>query len=209
MNTPNPKDLRDDYKHTQIKGLYIIPNFLSTEEMDRFVSSYCETKTLKTSVNLPNTTVIYNYFSPFKKTYTPNNMLTPPFLELADKARRICVNLQLQRFAKIRDVPEFNNCVVNEYFSEYNSRYGDLGSIKWNLCTTDIGPFIVSYTFSDARVVYFTDIQTHEIVPIALEKGSFFILSGDARWKWHHSVETYDITHKFTRDIRYITLKSM
>ena len=211
MNIQTPKELRKQYKHPQIKGLYVIPDFVSTEEMDRFVTNYRENKRMKTSITLPNTTVKYNFFS---QSYT-NTTLTPPFLELSDKARRICTNLQLHRFSRVKEVPEFNHCVVNEYFSEHRKPSGEglkydssLGTLKWNLCTTEIGPFIASYTFSDEpREIYFIDMQTYTIITVTLEKGSFCVLSGDARYKWHHSVETYDIDHEFTRDIRYITLK--
>lgn len=164
--------------HPDIPGLFYIPEFLSVDEAKRieeFIRASDTTihwKSVGTGANsrrASHSGYDYDYAS---RKIVPAAEIPIEFQRLADKALELSI------------VPEeLNQCLLNEYVPEFSH------GINWHMDLKDFGPVIVCYTLGSGTEMQFRDPKNPDvIVPVRVEPRSVYIMSGDARWKWQHSM---------------------
>lgn len=171
---------------SRIKGLYMIPNFLTKEEFDRLHKNLKNTTLVKHDVNLDDGPLAkYSCF--LFGGYSTH----PCILELSDKIRRSCNLINLNADKKLtseKEIPDFNRILTNDFFSDWHVK---TVKTKQHLYSPNIGDIVCHYnvmstlkTFERKKDGDMTDLK--EIVPY--RENSLFILSDEARNEWSHSL---------------------
>lgn len=177
--THTPEELFRLCAHPRIPGLFYWPNCVTPEDSTRvmqFISSDEMTwKAVGTGINTRLSSHSgYDYDYTTRK-ITPAGEIPEVFLALARTANVCCEALRLEDAS----VP-FNQCLVNEYIPQHSH------GINFHTDLKDFGPIIACYTFGSGTEMQFRLGQ--EIVPVRVEPNSLYIMSGDARWVWQHSM---------------------
>ncbi len=151
------------------EGLYVLRNFLTDEEiLDISIWwDHTETQNSLCSTGYQNSTrqIIqygykYNYSLKIAREKAPE---FPPAIQyLADK---------------MKDV-KFNQCIINRYIS----REG----IAAHTDSSIFGDMIMCYTFGCSREMCFE--KHDEKIKYVLNPGDLYIMSGNSRWHWKHSM---------------------
>jgi len=55
-------------------------------------------------------------------------------------------------------------------------------------CVPCFGDTVLSISLGSACVMHFTQIETHQQVPVLLEAGSLTVMQGEARYQWKHGI---------------------
>jgi Alkylated DNA repair protein len=164
-------------EHPIIKGLYYFPNILFEKEDLDLIKSLDEKKW--TSVGGKNSRVVqqygYNYDYKIKSANTKNKAESMPIEieNLGKKLEEICKKIGI-----IDDKYKFDQCIVNNYQPGQG--------ISKHIDSKQFGRVIGCYSIGGTVQMKF--IKGKEIVDVTIEKGSLYIMSGDARYKWMHEL---------------------
>jgi len=175
-------------KKINIDGLYYIDDIkIDTSNM---VSELDKLEWTKLSSNI-NSRKVQHYG--FKYNYSTSNIKEktdelPYFLEpLKNMLTKFCRKLKL-----IDDKYEFNQCIINNYESGQG--------ISSHIDTLSYGHTIGCFTIGSGAIMKFTKDKLDE--ELFVEKDSLYIMSGDARYKWKHSMPARKKDNDKLRDRR-------
>lgn len=117
---------------------------------------------------------LYNYSS---KSATKTHEIPKQFVKLAKKIVDI---YNAKTTDKKIGQSYFNQCIVNEYVGKYKHGIG------WHIDSNIFGDVIGCFTLGHTFPIYFRFKE--QILTTNPEKGSLYIMSGDSRYKYEHSI---------------------
>ena len=166
-------------RHPTVPGLYYWPDVISEEHSGKLLEFIRSDKVSWKAVGSSTTSRIashsgydYDYTS---KRVTASEPIPKPFQKLAKLADACCEALLL-------NTEEFNQCLVNEYLGEHSHGIG------WHVDVAAFGPVIACYTLCSGAEMHFRDHQSGTPVKIRVEPRSLYIMSGESRSSWQHSM---------------------
>ncbi|OJJ21050.1 alpha-ketoglutarate-dependent dioxygenase AlkB [marine bacterium AO1-C] len=155
----------------QVSGLQYIPDFISEETHDQLLA---QIDALPWLGDLKRRVQHYGYKYDYKKRAIDASMKVG---DLPDWAKSLAEQAQAQKV-----VPYiFDQVIVNEY----EPGQGIARHVDCEPCFDDV---IMSVSLGAACVMHFTALKDGEDVPVILEPRSAVVLTGDARYKWQHSI---------------------
>ena len=162
----------------EIPGLFYCPDQISTAEMKQ-LSEFLDTLTWKPLSASKNSRVVQHYG--FAYDYKDRNIRQPTdpipleLMSLRNRLTELCETLLLKQ--------EFNQCIVNNY----NPGQG----ISPHVDVRDYGPVIGCFSLGESpdtgAMMRFTNPK-NEHHDLWVEAGSLYIMSGEARYRWKHSM---------------------
>jgi len=183
-HTLTPTELYQLRAVADVPGLFYFPDFLPDRlvgEVQTYLHSgemtWKPVGTGAHSRRASHTGYDYDYTS---KKITRADPIPEVFQRLAYYAREACRGLRLDIEHEIDDVPEFNQCLVNEYIGQHAH------GISAHIDLKTFGPFIACYTFESGTEMQFQ--LGDQTVDIYVRPNSLYIMSGPARWQWKHSM---------------------
>ncbi|HAS42965.1 MAG TPA: alpha-ketoglutarate-dependent dioxygenase AlkB [Microscillaceae bacterium] len=155
----------------QVSGLQYIPDFISQESHDTLLSAI---DALPWLGDLKRRVQHYGYKYDYKKRAIDASMKVG---DLPDWATNLAQQAQDQKL-----VPYvFDQVIVNEY----QPGQGIARHVDCEPCFDDI---IMSVSLGAPCVMHFTALKDGQDIPVILEPRSAVVLTGDARYKWQHSI---------------------
>ena len=159
------------YAITEVPGLYYIPDYLNPEEQRQLIILISQQPWL---TDLKRRVQHYGYrYNYSQRTVDPSMFLGP----LPDWAAQLAERLNREGF--IASIPD--QLIVNEY----EPGHGISGHID---CVPCFGETVLSISLSSICVMVFTHRESKTQVPILLQPGSLTRMTGDARYRWQHSI---------------------
>lgn len=165
----------------QVPGCYYIENYLSSEEIDKITndikSNYFQFENITTNTN-SRKVVHFGYEYNYKSTNLIKTEKIPIYyLNLINKNRLSEHNINFEK--------DFDQLIINEYLPNQGiSAHIDSSSFKDGiLCITII--LSENNQFDPIPIKFQKDNESFELFP---NNGSLYIMSGECRWKWKHSL---------------------
>jgi len=161
-------------KFDKIQGLFYIDNIIEDTslvitELDKLV--WCPLTNSKNSRLVQHYGYKYNY-----TTYQINEKCSdlPHFLsKFTDILTKVCYNLG------IIDINyKFNQCIVNNYYAGQG--------ISPHIDVKSYGSVIGCFTIGSGTIIKFN--KDKDDIDIYVKPNSLYIMSGDSRYKWCHSI---------------------
>lgn len=168
-------------KTSEPKGLFYFESKLDNDFCHKIylwlISNKFKTKMFRVTKSNPKSRLVrhfgfkYDYSSglTIKKTEKMPDIL----LELREKINEIWKDCK-------KDTEHFNQCIINRY--EPGQGIGD------HIDKTSYGPYVIGFTFVSGRYMIFSKRgeKTHRVYT---KPKSMYVMSGDSRYKWFHSMD--------------------
>ena len=156
-------------------GLDYTPSFISQDEQEQLVTTI---DSLPWRKDLKRRVQHYGYVYDYKaKTINPGHYLGPLPEFLQQIAERLNTHTELFDSVPVQ-------CIINEYV-------GPQG-ISWHYDAVTFGPAIATISLLEPWYMEFNRTYSRDKVhgdrDSLLEVGSCLIMTGDSRYKWHHSI---------------------
>lgn len=167
----------------QVNGLYYTPHVIDDTIGLQLIEQLDEYEWVPIT-NSIHSRVVQHYgyrYDYFKQNVAIKCEDIPSFLiPLKDLLTRICLNQNI-----ISPEYNFNQCIVNNY----NAKQG----ISEHIDIDKFGSVIGCFTIGTGAIMKFT--RKDELVELYVEPNSLYIMSGDARYVWKHSMpaKKYDL----------------
>lgn len=182
-------------EHSKVKGLYYHSNILSKKFQSELLEFLLNNKSWFPVSSYPNSRLVLHYgykYNYSKKSVNEKAPDMPPIIEqLREKIGECVIN------GKKIDHTQFNQCIVNRYLPKQG--------IGKHTDHYKYGPIICCFTIGSTGSMNFT--LNDEDEQVFTEKGSLYIMSGDARKKWKHEMvgqsTDYYNGKLYKRGIRY------
>lgn len=167
-------DIVDIEKFEKIQGLFYIDNI---KEDTSFVISELDKLEWIPLSNYKNSRLVQHYGYKYNySTYQINEKCNelPIFLNnFRDILTDICLQLNI-----IDKNYKFNQCIVNNYYTGQG--------INPHIDVKSYGSVIGCFTFGSGTIMKFT--KDKDDIDIYVKPNSLYIMSGDSRYKWCHSM---------------------
>ena len=155
----------------QVPGLQYIPNFVAQEKHDALLAVIDDLPWLG---DLKRRVQHYGYKYDYKKRAIDASMKVGDLPDWAVLLSQQAVEQKLSPYL-------FDQVIVNEY----EPGQGISRHVDCEPCFDDV---IISVSLGAPCVMHFTALKDKQNVPVILEPRSAVVLSGDARYKWQHSI---------------------
>lgn len=172
-----------------ICGLYYIKNYLSMYEINNiknFINDSIELKPISAN-NYSRRVAHFGYFYSYDRTGLKEAPAIPNILqELAN-------NKYINKLLDADIVPQFDQLIINEYQKNQQIAYHTDHK-------TLFGPVIACITIGQVVPIYFKNGDQE--IKLNIEEGSMYIMTGDARYIWQHSLKNncagvrYSLTYR-------------
>ena len=161
------------------KGLHYIPNYLTDHEKEYILNFLKSKKTWKPvgTSKSSRKTLQFGYTYNYDQPSVTKTVSVPSFLLNIINADRINSMIGNELVSN-----SFDNLIINEYKSQGIAPHIDHVKL--------FGPIIVCISIGDERPVVFTNSKTGEVFQQMLEDKSLYIMSGESRYIWKHSLDS-------------------
>lgn len=189
----NEKNINVTMDMGGIKGLWYIENYLSQDELamikEKITNGEIELDPISKSA-ISRKVAHYGYYYSYDKTGLKPAPVIPDYLENLVHAKRIN---DIVGTALIK-IP-FEQVIINEYQPGQQIAYHTDH-------TKLFGPIIACVTVGESVPIHFKHGET--IKGINVEEGSMYIMTGDARYKWRHSLKNCSDNNRYSITYRTI-----
>jgi alkylated DNA repair dioxygenase AlkB len=162
-----------EYEHEIIKGLYLIPRYIDSEECDKivkYIQENCPWVPVTSSKN-SREVVQFGYTYSYDRSGVTKTTDIPGILKQ--------VTEPMNQYLKLDTNVCFDQLIINKY-EQGQAISPHIDSVKYFgdliLCITLISPVTAIFKRGDQEA------------RVELEPGSAYIMSGDARYKWTHQM---------------------
>lgn len=156
---------------TRVPGLELIPEYVDREGQERLLALV---DAAPWRADLKRRVQHYGYRYDYRsRTVGREAYLGPLPGWAAELAARLVEDTPVER--------EPDQLIINEYLSGQGiSAHID--------CVPCFGAVVLSISLGSACVMGFTERTTDTVLPVLVEPGALMVMSGDARYKWRHSI---------------------
>ena len=190
LNNDDTKIIKDEEiieveEHDKISGLYYIDN-IKIDTLN--IISESDKLVWQPLTNSSNSRAVQHYG--FKYNYITNKITEkcselPIFL---NKFKELLTDICLQ-LGIIDTNYKFNQCIVNNYYSGQG--------ISAHIDVKSYGNVIGCFTIGSGTIMKFSKKENSEDIELYVKPNSLYIMSGDSRYKWCHSMPSkkFDIVN--------------
>lgn len=174
-----------------IKGLYYIENYLSTKELDKIKEKLADIEwTPIFKGDHYRRVKQYGYSYSYNRSGLTIAPKIPEFLSELVDTKRINEHLKEDLLGK-----EFEQVIINEFKPNQMIDY-HIDNIK------QFGPIVASITIGQAVPVKFK--KDDEIISVDIAEESMYLMTGDARYEWQHSLRNNTLNDRYSLTFRTI-----
>lgn len=165
-------------------GLYYFKHVLTKEEHKELIDFFETTTDWKPVSGYKNSRKVlhYGYYYTYKSRGAGEKAPDPPEIigKLLDKVKAKL----LERGVVLPDNETFNQCIVNRYLPGQG--------IGPHVDAKIFGEYICSFTIGSGTTMHFESLSNKSIFDKYVFPRSLYVMSGDARHKWRHSMPSRD-----------------
>lgn len=174
-----------------IKGIWYIKNYLNKDEI-KFIKNKINETNFVPITAAPNSRRVahFGYLYSYDRTGIKKTIDIPEYFQKLVTIDRINNTIKKDILDK-----EFQQLIINEYKSKQCIAYHTDH-------TSQFGPIIACITIGEPVPIRFKLDGIEKVVNI--EEGSLYIMTGDARYKWKHSLKNNKNANRYSLTYRTI-----